>query len=117
VVLCNTYCIGKLGPLGARTARPQRAATGPARAAKPHAGMQGIYQYIISGFALGPLGRRERSELRAAKPHAGISCQHFACGTCLHQNPPAEEDQEESQWEPGGGRAWGCLSVYRQAPV
>jgi hypothetical protein len=40
VVLCNTYCIGKLGPLGARTARSQRAATGPARAAKPHAGMQ-----------------------------------------------------------------------------
>jgi hypothetical protein len=29
---------------------------------------------------LGPLGRREHSELRAAKPHAGISSQHFSYG-------------------------------------
>jgi hypothetical protein len=35
---------------------------------------------------LGPLGRRERSQLRAAKLHTGISSQHFARRALLESN-------------------------------
>ena len=45
-----------------------------------HARRGSVIYYI---GVLGPLGRRERSELRAAKPHAHaeypVSSQHFAC--------------------------------------